>query len=129
MRLGITSVLVDDQDKALDFYTRVLGFVVRDDLPMGEFRWITVVSPEDPGGMMLSIEPDIKPYAKAYKEGAMADGIPLLVVGTDDIQAEYERLVGLGVRFVSPPAPGGPILMAVFDDTCGNLVLLSQPLG
>jgi len=102
--------------------------VVRDDLPMGTFRWLTVASPEDPQGPFLSLEPDYKPYVKAFKQGAMAEGIPLLTVGTADIQAEYERLLALGVRFVQPPFHGGPLLMAILDDTCGNLVMLAQTL-
>jgi catechol 2,3-dioxygenase-like lactoylglutathione lyase family enzyme len=127
MRVEITSVLVYDQDQALDFYTNVLGFVKRDDIPLGEgYRWITVASPEKPDGTLISIEPCATPWAKAYKEGAMADGVALLFLTVDDLQAEYERLLALGVRFTVPPTDSPPIKMAVLDDTNGNLVMLGQ---
>ena len=122
MRINLTSVLVDDQDKALRFYTDVLGFRPKHDVPMGAHRWITVVSPEDPDGTELVLEPDEHPAAQAYKQGLVADGIPSNSFSVPDVQAEYERLSAAGVRFVQEPSPAGPVTIAVFDDTCGNLI-------
>ena len=122
MRINLASVLVDDQEKALRFYTEVLGFREKHDVPMGEHRWITVVSPEDPDGTELLLEPDEHPAAKPFKDALVADGIPFTSFAVDDVQAEYERLRGLGVRFTQEPTEMGPVTTAVLDDTCGNLI-------
>ncbi|QHT58480.1 VOC family protein [Cellulomonas sp. H30R-01] len=126
MRLTVTSVFVDDQAKALDFYTRVLGFVPKNDIPLGEDRWLTVVSPADPDGVELLLEPDKHPVVGPYKAGLVEDGIPAASFGVDDVHAEYERLTAAGVRFVQPPTAMGPVTTAVLDDTCGNLVQLAS---
>jgi catechol 2,3-dioxygenase-like lactoylglutathione lyase family enzyme len=125
MRINLTSVLVDDQDKALRFYTEVLGFVKKTEVPMGEHRWLTVVSPEDPDGVELVLEPDAHPAARPFKEALVADGIPFTSFAVDDVHKEYERLVGLGVTFTQPPAVMGPVTTAVLDDTCGNLIQIA----
>lgn len=122
MRIRLTSVFVDDQRAALDFYTNVLGFTVHHDIPMGEASWLTVVSPEDPDGPELLLEPSGHPAVRPYREALVADGIPLVQFAVDDVAAEYERLRGLGVTFTQPPLDIGTAVMAVFDDTCGNLV-------
>jgi catechol 2,3-dioxygenase-like lactoylglutathione lyase family enzyme len=122
MRINLTSVLVDDQDKALRFYTEVLGFTPKHDVPMGAHRWITVVSPEDPDGTELVLEPDEHPAAKPFKEALSADGIPFTAFAVEDVGAEFERLCGLGVRFTQEPTNMGPVTTAVLDDTCGNLI-------
>ena len=123
MRIHITSVLVDDQEKALRFYTDVLGFVKRHDVPMGgENRWLTVVSPENPEGTELLLEPSGHPAAKPFKDALVADGIPFTQFAVDDVSAEYERLRDLGVHFTQEPAVMGPVTTAVLDDTCGNLI-------
>ena len=126
MRINLTSVLVDDQEKALRFYTEVLGFVKKTEIPLGEARWLTVVSPEDPDGVELVLEPDAHPAARPFKEALVADGIPFTSSAVDDVHAEYERLTGLGVRFTQPPTEMGPVITAVFDDTCGNLIQIAQ---
>ncbi|WP_210728761.1 VOC family protein [Cellulomonas septica] len=126
IRLTVTSVFVDDQAKALDFYTRVLGFVPKNDVPLGEDRWLTVVSPADPDGVELLLEPDKHPVVGPYKAGLVEDGIPAASFGVDDVHAEYERLTAAGVRFVQPPTAMGPVTTAVLDDTCGNLVQLAS---
>jgi catechol 2,3-dioxygenase-like lactoylglutathione lyase family enzyme len=126
MRITVTSVLVDDQEKALDFYTRVLGFEKKTDVSLGEHRWLTVVSPEAPDGVELVLEPDAHPAAKPFKQALVEDGIPFTFFAVDDIEVEHERLVGLGVRFVQPPTRMGDITTAVFDDTCGNLIQLVE---
>jgi catechol 2,3-dioxygenase-like lactoylglutathione lyase family enzyme len=126
MRIVVTSVLVDDQEKALGFYTDVLGFVKKDDIPMGEARWLTVVSPQDRDGTELLLEPDGHPAARPFKEALVEDGIPYTSFGVDDVNAEYDRLNGLGVRFTQPPLAMGPVTTAVFDDTCGNLIQIAQ---
>lgn len=126
IRLTVTSVFVDDQDKALDFYTRVLGFEPKVDVPMGEHRWLTVVSSADPDGVQLLLEPDGHPVVGPYKAGLVEDGIPAASFGVDDVQAEYERLTAAGVRFVQPPLAMGPVTTAVLDDTCGNLVQIAS---
>jgi catechol 2,3-dioxygenase-like lactoylglutathione lyase family enzyme len=125
MRINITSVFVDDQAKALSFYTDVLGFVKKTEVPLGEFSWLTVVSPEQPDGTELLLEPDQHPAAKAYKEALVADGIPCSQFAVDDVHAEFERLTGLGVRFTQEPLDMGPVTTAVFDDTCGNLIQIA----
>ena len=122
MRSTRTSVFVDDQAAALDFYSRVLGFSVRHDVPLGEHRWLTVVSPEAPDGVELLLEPNEHPAAKAYTRALVADGIPSTSFTCDDVETEHQRLTGLGVTFTQPPVPMGPVVTAVFDDTCGNLV-------
>ncbi len=126
IRLTVTSVFVDDQDKALDFYTRVLGFEPKVDVPLGEHRWLTVVSSADPDGVQLLLEPDGHPVVGPYKAGLVEDGIPAASFGVDDVQAEYERLTAAGVRFVQPPLAMGPVTTAVLDDTCGNLVQIAS---
>ena len=125
MNITLTSVFVDDQDKALRFYTDVLGFVAKNDIPMGEHRWLTVVSPDQPDGVELVLEPDEHPAARAYKQGLVADGIPYNSFSVTDVQAEYDRLTSLGVRFTQPPTQMGPVTTAVLDDTCGNLLQIA----
>ena len=122
MRIYITSVLVDDQAKALKFYTEVLGFVKKTDIPMGEHRWLTVVSPEDPEGTELLLEPDGHPAAGPFKRALVEDGIPFTSFAVADVHREYERLRAAGGRFTQEPVEMGDITMAVFDDTCGNLI-------
>ena len=129
MRINLASVFVDDQDKALRFYTDVLGFQRKHDVPMGEYRWITVVSPEDPGGTELVLEPDEHPAAKPFKEALLTDGIPFTAFVVDNVRAEFERLRGLGVRFTQEPADMGPVTTAVLDDTCGNLIQIVHRAG
>jgi catechol 2,3-dioxygenase-like lactoylglutathione lyase family enzyme len=126
MRIVVTSVLVDDQEKTLRFYTDVLGFVKKADIPMGPARWLTVVSPDDPDGTELLLEPDEHPAARPFKEALVADGIPATSFGVDDIDAEFSRLKGSGVRFTQEPTAMGPVTTAVFDDTCGNLIQIAQ---
>ncbi|MEU8696078.1 VOC family protein [Streptomyces sp. NPDC048680] len=129
MKIHLTSVFVDDQDKAERFYTEILGFVKKHDVPVGETdRWLTVVSPEEPGGTELLLEPLGHPAARTYRDALVEDGIPLAQFAVDDVKAEYERLSGLGVRFVQEPLETGPVTTAVLDDTCGNLIqLATQP--
>ncbi len=126
MRITVTSVLVDDQEKALRFYTDILGFKVKADIPMGAARWLTVVSPHDPDGTELLLEPDEHPAARPFKEALVADGIPFTSFGVDDVAAEAARLQRLGVRFTQEPTQMGPVTTAVFDDTCGNLIQIAQ---
>ena len=126
MRIGLTSILVDDQDKALRFYTDVLGFVKKHDVPLGAHRWLTVVSPEDPNGVELVLEPDEHPAAKPFKRALVEDGIPFNSFDVKDVNAEYLRLVAVGVRFTQPPVDYGPVISAVLDDTCGNLIQIAQ---
>ncbi|HET6381385.1 MAG TPA: VOC family protein [candidate division Zixibacteria bacterium] len=125
MRIHLTSVPVDDQEKALRFYTEVLGFQKKQDLPTGDARWLTVVSPEDPDGVELLLEPDQHPAAKTYKAALVEDGIPIASFAVDDVRAEYERMIGLGVTFTQPPTDLGPVTTAVLDDTCGNLIQIA----
>jgi catechol 2,3-dioxygenase-like lactoylglutathione lyase family enzyme len=127
MRIYLSSVYVDDQDDALRFYVGVLGFRTKLDIPLGEnVRWLTVVSPDDPGGVELLLEPSDHPAVGPFKRALMADGIPYTSFSVDDVAAEYERLSGLGVRFVQEPRRAGPVTTAVFDDTCGNLVQIAH---
>ena len=119
------SIMVDDQAKALRFYTEVLGFVKKREIPFGEHAWLTVVSPEAPEGTELSLEPDEHPAAKPFKQALVEDGIPYTSFAVDDVAAEHERLVGLGVRFTQPPIDMGSVTTAVFDDTCGNLIQIA----
>ena len=126
MRIVVTSVFVDDQEKALQFYTGVLGFVKKTDIPMGEARWLTVVSPQDPDGTELLLEPDEHPAAGPFKEALVADGIPFTSFGVEDVKAEFSRLRDRGVRFTQEPLEMGPVTTAVFDDSCGNLIQIAQ---
>ena len=125
MRINLTSVLVDDQEKALRFYTDVLGFLPKNDIPMDEHRWLTVVSPEDPDGVELVLEPSDHPAVGPFKDALVADGIPFTSFAVADVQTEYERLTALGVRFTQEPAAMGPVTTAVLDDTCGNLLQIA----
>ncbi|MEU6242970.1 VOC family protein [Streptomyces sp. NPDC047024] len=129
MRINLASVFVDDQDKALRFYTEVLGFVKKADVPVGEYRWLTVVSPEQPDGTELMLEPDAHPAAKAYTSALVQDGIPATSFAVDDVRVEVERLRGLGVRFTQEPTDMGPVVIAVLDDTCGNLIQIAEYTG
>ena len=124
--INLASIHVDDQAKALAFYTDVLGFQLKNDVPLGEHRWLTVVSPEHPDGVELVLEPDDHPAARAYMQALVADGIPITSFAVADVQAVYEELRSRGVRFVQPPTPMGPVTTAVLDDTCGNLVQLAS---
>jgi len=126
MRIYVTSVLVDDQAKALDFYTRKLGFKVKNDVPVGEHRWLTVVSPENPDGTELLLEPGDHPAVKPFKTALVEDGIPATSFQVDNLDSEYDRLAALGVSFTQKPMDAGPVRMAVLDDTCGNLIQLIQ---
>jgi catechol 2,3-dioxygenase-like lactoylglutathione lyase family enzyme len=126
LKIVVTSVLVHDQEKALQFYTSVLGFRKKMDIPMGHARWLTVVSPDAPDGTQLVLEPDSHPAAKPFKQALVEDGIPFTSFGVLDVRAEYDRLVNAGVRFTQPPVQMGPVMTAVFDDTCGNLIQLAQ---
>jgi catechol 2,3-dioxygenase-like lactoylglutathione lyase family enzyme len=125
MRIHLTSVYVDDQAKALAFYTEKLGFLKKDDLPLGEARWLTVVSPADPDGVELLLEPDGHPAAGPFKQALVVDGIPFTQFAVDDVHVETERLKGLGVHFTQDAVDYGPVVTAVFDDTCGNLIQLA----
>ncbi|MGE7388014.1 VOC family protein [Streptomyces sp. NPDC004126] len=122
MRIHLSSVFVDDQDKALRFYTDVLGFVKKHEVPLGADKWLTVVSPEDPDGTELLLEPDGHPAVRPYKEALVRDGIPAASFAVADVGAEFARLRGLGVRFTQEPREMGPVTTAVLDDTCGNLI-------
>jgi catechol 2,3-dioxygenase-like lactoylglutathione lyase family enzyme len=126
MRIYLTSVLVDDQDKALRFYTDVLGFQKKHDTPLGEARWLTVVAPDQPQGPELLLEPDAHPAAGPFKAALVADGIPATSFAVDDVHAEFQRLRGLGVRFTQDPADMGAVTTAAFDDTCGNLIQIAK---
>ena len=126
MRINLTSVLVDDQDKALRFYTQVLGFQKKTEIPLGEYRWLTVVATEDLNGVELLLEPDNHPAVRPFKEALVADGIPFMSFAVKDIQKEFMRMRDLGVRFTQEPAEMGPVTTAVFDDTCGNLIQIAQ---
>jgi catechol 2,3-dioxygenase-like lactoylglutathione lyase family enzyme len=125
MKINVMSVMVDDQAKALRFYTEVLGFVKKTEIPLGGHSWLTVVSPEVPDGTELSLEPDEHPAARPFKRALVEDGIPFTSFAVDDVAAEYERLVGRGVRFTQPPTDMGTVTTAVFDDTCGNLIQIA----
>jgi catechol 2,3-dioxygenase-like lactoylglutathione lyase family enzyme len=119
-------VFVEDQEKALSFYTEVLGFQKKKDVPVGEFRWLTVVSPEEPDGVELLLEPSGHPAVKPFKQALVEDGIPFKSFGVEDVEAEHARLEGLGVKFTQPPTTFGDITTAVFDDTSGNLIQIAQ---
>jgi catechol 2,3-dioxygenase-like lactoylglutathione lyase family enzyme len=125
-RITIASVFVDDQDKALRFYTDMLGFVKKTDIPLGEARWLTVVSPDQPDGVELLLEPSDHPAVGPFKKALQEDGIPVTSFAVDDVNAEYERLRAKGVRFTQEPLDTGPVVTAVLDDTCGNLIQLAS---
>lgn len=127
MRIALTTVFVDDQETAQAFYTGVLGFKLRHKVPIGDDFWLTVVSPEDPNGPELLLEPASHPAVQPFRDALVADGIPFVQFTVDDVHAEYERLRGLGVEFTQPPADAGTADVAVLDDTCGNLVQLLTP--
>src|ERR1700712_1258762 len=126
IKIKLTSVFVDDQDKALEFYTEVLGFIKKQDFPVGDYKWLTVVSPAEPDGVELVLEPNDNPAAKAFQSALFAQGIPLTAFAVDDIQAEYARLTKLGVVFQGEPSQGPGPAAAVFEDTCGNLIQIFQ---
>jgi catechol 2,3-dioxygenase-like lactoylglutathione lyase family enzyme len=126
IRINLSSVFVDDQAKALAFYTEVLGFVKKNDVPVGDARWLTVVAPAGSPEIELLLEPNGQPAAKAYQQAIFADGIPATSFAVDDIQKEYERMMKLGVAFRGQPVAMGPVITAIFDDTCGNLIMLAQ---
>ena len=127
MRIKLTSIMVDDQDKGLAFYTDVLGFRKKHDVPVGEYRWITVVSPDGPDDLELALEPNANPAAKAFQQAMFKQGIPLAAFEVSDLTAEFERLSAFTVAFTKPPTSAGPIMLAIFADTCGNLIQLYQP--
>ncbi len=126
MKINLTSVFVDDQQKALTFYTDVLGFVKKHDIPAGEFRWLTVVSPDGPNDIELLLEPNNNPAASTYQKSIYEQGIPSTAFSVEDIHKEYERMKDLGVAFHTEPTAMGPVTIAVFDDTCGNLIQIVQ---
>lgn len=126
MKIIVTSIFVQDQDKALEFYTETLGFVKKHDVPVGEFRWIAVVSPDGQDGTELLLEPNDHPAAKEYQMKISADGIPATMFGVEDIHKEYQRLLEKGVKFTMKPTTMGENTIAVFDDTCGNLIQIIQ---
>ena len=129
MKIRLTSVFVDDQDKALAFYTGKLGFVKKQNVPVGEFKWLTVASPEEPDGVELLLEPNDNPAAAAFQQAIFQQGIAAAMFMVDDIQAEYERLKAQGVTFTMEPTSMGPTTIAVLDDTCGNLIQIAQVQG
>lgn len=129
MRIKLVSVFVEDQEKALRFYAGTLGFVKKSDIPAGEYRWLTVVSPEDPDGAELVLEPNGNPAAKAYQEAIFSQGIPATMFFVDDVQKETDRLKSMGVAFRSGPTQAGPAMIAIFEDTCGNLIQIGQVSG
>lgn len=126
MRIYASSVFVDDQAKALDFYTGTLGFIEKNDVPVGDYRWLTVVSPEEPGGTELLLEPSAHPAVKPYKDALVKDGIPATSFQVQDLNGEFARLSERGVVFTQEPTDAGPVRMAILDDTCGNLIQLIQ---
>ncbi|AGP40030.1 VOC family protein [Sorangium sp. So ce296] len=128
MKIKLNSIMVEDQDRALKFYTEVLGFKKKNDLPVGEYRWITVVSPEGPDDVELVLEPNANPAAKTFQQAMFAQGIPLTAFEVTDLRAEFARLKERQVAFTQEPTPMGPVMIAVFSDTCGNLIQLYQPL-
>jgi glyoxylase I family protein len=126
VKIKLCGLLVDDQQKALDFYTGTLGFLKSQDIPVGEFRWLTVKSPEG-GETELSLEPNANPAAKTFQEAMFKQGIPFTAFEVNDIQHEFQRLSDLGVVFTSEPTNAGPVTLAIFADTCGNLIQIYQP--
>ena len=129
MRISLASVFVDDQQKALRFYTETLGFRVKHNIPLGDHAWITVVSEEAPEGTELLLEPDDHPAVRPFRRALVEDGIPSISFAVDDVGAEHERLVARDVRFVQPPTDLGSVITAVFDDSCGNLIQISEEKG
>lgn len=127
LRINVTSVFVDDQAKALEFYTEKLGFLPKTDQAAGEFRWLTVVSPADPDGVELLLEPNEHPAAKAYQKALVQDGIPATSFQVDDVDRAHAELTERGVTFVQPPTRMGPVTTAILDDTCGNLIMIASP--
>jgi catechol 2,3-dioxygenase-like lactoylglutathione lyase family enzyme len=127
MKIKLTSVFVDNQDRALKFYTDVLGFVKKSDVPVGEFKWLTVVSPEEPNGVELLLEPNDNPAAKTFQKAIFEQGIPTTSFAVEDVQKEYERLKKLGVVFKTEPTDSGPVIIAILNDTCGNLIQIAAP--
>ncbi|WP_437302640.1 VOC family protein [Sorangium sp. So ce388] len=128
MRIKLNSIMVEDQERAAKFYTEVLGFKKKHDFPVGEYRWITMVSPEGPEDVELVLEPNANPAAKTFQQAMFAQGIPLTAFEVTDLQAEFARLKERQVAFTQEPTPMGPVMIAVFSDTCGNLIQLYQPL-
>ncbi len=126
MRIHLSGVVVDDQQKALRFYTETLGFRVKHNIPLGEHSWITLVSEEAPEGTQLVLEPAGHPAVVPFRKALVEDGIPYTAFAVDDVEAEYERLLAMGVRFVQPPTDLGTVVTAVFDDTCGNLIQIME---
>jgi catechol 2,3-dioxygenase-like lactoylglutathione lyase family enzyme len=129
MRIKLVSIMVEDQDKALAFYTQVLGFKKKTELPVGEYRWLTVVSPEGPDDLELVLEPNANPVGKTFQQGLFAQGIPATAFESSDIQADYARLKEKNVVFTSEPTRMGAVTIAIFADTCGNLIQIYQPTG
>ena len=126
MKIRLNSVFVEDQDAALTFYTKTLGFEKKTEIPMGEYRWLTVVSPDDPTGAELVLEPNVHPAARAYQAALFKDGIPATALESSNVDADYSRLIALGVQFTVEPVDAGGTRMAVFDDTCGNKIQIYQ---
>ena len=126
MKIKLSSVLVNDQEKALKFYTEILGFIKKMDIPLGQAKWLTVVSPEGPGDVELLLEPNDNPAAKTFQKAIFDQGIPLTAFAVADTQQEYQRLAALGVKFRTKPTQAGPTTIAVFEDTCGNLIQIYQ---
>jgi catechol 2,3-dioxygenase-like lactoylglutathione lyase family enzyme len=126
MRIVVSSIYVDNQEKALQFYTEQLGFIKKTEIPLGEAKWLTVVAASDPDGTELLLEPDTHPAVGPFKRALVQDGIPFTSFAVEDVQAEYERLHAAGVRFTQLPAAMGPVTTAVLDDTCGNLIQIAQ---
>ncbi|MFC4618887.1 VOC family protein [Camelliibacillus cellulosilyticus] len=126
MKIIVTSIFVQDQDKALEFYSETLGFIKKQDVPVGEFRWITLVSPDDQDGTELLLEPNNHPAAKEYQKKLFAEGIPATMFGVPNVHNEYKRLTELGVTFTMEPTEMGDMTIAIFDDQCGNLIQITQ---
>jgi len=126
MKINLNSVYVDDQEKALQFYTKILGFAMKNDIPMGDFRWLTVVSFDEPDGTELVLEPDNDPDVKKFKNALFKKGVPLTAFAVNDMEYEFNRLQNLGVKFTAEPKKAGPVWIAVFEDTCGNLIQIYQ---
>jgi catechol 2,3-dioxygenase-like lactoylglutathione lyase family enzyme len=127
MRIKLTSLMVEDQTKALDFYTKVLGFKKKNEFPVGDYRWLTVVSPEGPADVELSLEPNANPAGKTFQKAMFDQGIPLAAFEVSDIRSEFSRLRALGVAFTKEPTSAGPVISAIFSDTCGNVIMIYQP--
>ena len=127
MKIRLTSIMVDDQDKALKFYTEIFGFRKKHEIPVGEYRWLTVVSPEGPDNIELSLEPNANPAGRTFQEAIFKQGIPAAAFEVDDIQSEHKRLQNLSVVFTQGPTRMGPVTIAICSDTCGNLIQLYQP--